>query len=161
MERITRFYRGHDCINFECINDSNRCSPGAGGSHGVHGLDIVFYVNGLKGAVYFNLFTGWLPQDTQDFPAINNLEAMPASLGHISKEPTYKCQEIRKEKIDFLGINEYYEGYSGLNAKDAYFTLVNGGDDALWNFLEQYYRHTFLEGFDYPNVVEYSKKKRE
>lgn len=160
MERITRFYRGYDCINFECINDSNRCSPGAGGSHGMHGLDIVFYVNGLKGAVYFTLFTGWTPQDTQIIHYSNNLGVTPAKLGYISKEPIFNHQEIKKEKIDFLDINGYYEDFSGSNSKDAYFTLVNGGDDALWNFLEQYYRYTFLEGFDYPDVVKYPKKKR-
>lgn len=162
MKRITRFYRGYDCINFECINDSNRCYPGGGGSHGLHGLDIVFYVNGEKGAVYFILSTGWLPKSepTNEYIDFGKSEPYPVSLGYISKEPFYSYQEKIKERIDFLDIDEYYLDRSGLDSKDAFYSLVNGGDDALWSFLEQYYRYTYLEGFDYPKRAEYPKKKR-
>ena len=52
----------------------------------------------------------------------------------------------------------YYDG-SGLNANDAMYALVNGGDVALWSFLDAYYAHIF-DGKDYPKPAEYPKPLR-
>jgi hypothetical protein len=164
MEHITKFKQGYDCIKFKCINDSERCYPGSGGSHGVHGLTITFISKGPKGAAQFMLYTGWLPlyceadsigsryYDTKS-------SAMPADLGYHSKVPMYEGQEKASESCEYCdGKPCYYDG-SGLSAYDAFYTLVNGGDEALWRYLDEYYNARF-EGGEYPEVTEYCKPLR-
>jgi hypothetical protein len=56
------------------------------------------------------------------------------------------------------GANCYYGG-SALNAMDAFYTLVNGGGDALWGFLEDYYR-TVFQNAPYPKATEYPMAPR-
>jgi len=156
LERIVRFSAGHDCMRFECKLKSPRCMPGGGGSHSVHGVDAKFFVKGADGAVQFVLFTGWLPraskQDEYGWESIGG--ALPADLGYHSKKPRYDGQTSIKEACEFCdGKPCYYDG-SGLNAYGAMHALVNGGDAALWAFLEEYYAHVF-HGKPYPKPVEY------
>jgi hypothetical protein len=169
LERIIRFRRGHDCIRFECINNSPNCKPGSGGSHGIHGLSICFLVKGQAGAVQFLLYTGWLPEQikpnhigTRRFEEnkTHSYFPMPADLGYHSKTPHYDGQEPIDSDCEYCdGEPCYYDG-SGLNAYDAHYALVNGGDRGLWEFLEQYYRHVF-EDAEYPAPCEYEKPLRE
>jgi hypothetical protein len=168
MEHKVYFERGHDCIKFECINDSKRCFQGSGGSHGVHGLTIQFVSTGEKGAVQFALYTGWLPQykskDGIGYRSIDKwgtlldmLYPMPADLGCHSRTPMYEDQKTMPcQYLD--GADCYYDG-SGLNATDAMYALVNGGDVALWTFLDAYYECVFNEG-KYPEPAEYPKPMR-
>lgn len=167
LEKIIRFERGYDCIRFECINDSPNCYSGSGGSHGIHGLSIRFTLKGDEGAVQFLMSTGWLPQsvkpnsiDTLDFK-IKDSSPYASDLGYHSKTPMYKGHQSIQDDCEFCdGQPCYYDG-SGLNANDAFYTLVNGGDEALWKFLEGYYQYTFKEERNYPAVGEYLKPIRE
>lgn len=164
MKHIVKFTNGHDCIRFKCINDSERCFPGSGGSHGVHGLNITFISKGSDGAVQFVLYTGWLPF----YQKADNIgsryydikaSAMPADLGYHSKVPMYEGQSKVGESCEYCdGAPCYYDG-SGLAAYDAFYTLVNGGDVALWKYLDKYYNARF-KGGKYPEVTEYCKPLR-
>lgn len=166
MKKTVSFDAGHDCIKFECKFDSDRCKPGEGGSHGVHGLTIRFYLKGEEGAVQFVLYTGWMPQHHEkDRIGYRNLDldtkfpAMPADLGYHSKKPMYEGQEPLQDSCELTdGEPCYYDG-SGLNANDAMYALVNGGEDALWEFLESYYQCVFADG-KYPVPAEYPKARR-
>lgn len=166
LDRIVRFNAGSDCIRFECIYGSNQCIPGGGGSHGRHGLEIRFVVKGEEGAVQFLLFTGWMPQYAElneiSFRSVDDWGGkfmMPADLGYHSKTPLYADHTATHDACEFCdGQPCYYDG-SGLNANDAMYALVNGGDDGLWKFLEEYYKFTFAEA-PYPTPVEYSKPLR-
>lgn len=167
-QHIVRFERGHDCIRFECINGSKRCVPGGGGSHGVHGLTIRFVSMGDDGAVQFTLYTGWLPQfegtDHIGYRSIiewgsKGIRPMPADLGYHSKAPRYAGHEATSESCEFTGGGPCYYDGSGLNANDAMYALVNGGDDALWAFLDGYYDNVF-KGAPYPEPAEYPRKLR-
>lgn len=167
MKREVKFYNGYDCIKFECINNSQTCFPNSGGSHGRHGLEIAFYVHGEKGVVQFKLSTGWLPQKAQkdnigylNFKAgvDGSLFPMPSDLGYHAYEPHYEGQTSMGECEILGGKKCYYDG-SGLNANDAFYSLLNGGSDKLFEFLEKYYLFTF-EGADYPKPYEYPNKKR-
>ena len=163
MEHIVNFRAGHDCIKFECKYDSERCFPGKGGSHGVHGLEIIFIVKGEKGAVQFLLFTGWLPQKTQtDTYAIRDWgnRMMPADLGYHAREPQYEGHRQATSSCEYCGGEPCYYDGSGLHASDALYALVNQGEEGLWKFLEAYYLAIF-EGADYPALVEYPKSLRE
>ena len=160
LEQIVEFNQGHDCIKFECIHKSSDCKPNSGWSHGKHGLEIKFVVKGDKGAIQFLLYTGWIPQyskrDSISGLYINNWGSfvLPADLGYHSKEPMYEGQDTIVDSCVYCdGLPCYYDG-SSLNASDAMYTLVNGGDKALWEFLKGFYNHIFYNG-SYPKLAEY------
>jgi len=56
----------------------------------------------------------------------------------------------------FLGGKECYYDGSSLNSQDAFYVLVNCGEEALWKFLEGYYKSVF-DGGEYPEVGEYGQ----
>lgn len=169
MKREIKFYNGYDCIKFECVNGKDSCHPGSGGSHGVHGLEIGFYVYGDCGVVQFRLSTGWLPQKVEknkighlefkaSFKALSDLFPIPTDLGYHAYKPQYEGQTSRST-CKFLGGKECYYDGSILNANDAFYTLLNGGEEKLFEFLEQYYLCVFENG-EYPQVYEYPKQQR-
>jgi hypothetical protein len=166
MEHIIRFFRGHDCIDFECAYGSKNCAPGEGGSHGKSSVTIVFAVKGEKGAINFSIYSGWLPvfqkqDDIGSYSGIkfNSGSFMPADLGYHAKEPQYEGQTVCQESCLWLdGAPCYYDG-SGLAAYEAMYTLVNGGDDELWKYLEDVYLARF-QGGEHPKPYEYPYPKR-
>ncbi len=170
MKREIKFYPGYNCIKFECKFGSEKCIPDGGGSHGSHGLDIVFFVHGDKGVVQFKLSTGWEPQQVSESRighrelSLNNsyshLFPMATDLGYHSYKPHYKGHTPIQDKCEILGGKPCYYDGSSLNANDAFYTLLNGGEEELWKFLEGYYKCTF-EGGKYPKVSEYPTKRRE
>ena len=165
MEHIISFKRGIDCIKFNCVMGSDRCKPGSGGSHGRHGLDIVFIVKGDKGAVQFIVATDWLPKyQKPDEIGYRNVDwgsskPYPMNLGYHSKVPSYEGHKPSTDSCIYCDGQPCYSDWSGLNASDAMYALVNGGDEALWNFLEKYYLFIF-EGKDYPQPAEYPASLR-
>ena len=162
MEHLVKFERGYDCIRFKCIHGSHRCIPGAGGSHGVHGLNLRFLAKGNAGTVQFLLFTSWLPKFAVDKTFVwgsheKAWPPFPADLGFHSKTPQYEGHTPSDLECEYCdGQPCYYDG-SGLNANLAMYTLVNGGEEALWKFMDEYYLSVF-EGGTFPTPVEYSKE---
>lgn len=165
MEHIIRFEGGFDCIKFECIYGSDECKPGTGGSHGRHGLSIRFVSKGDKGAVQFLLYTGLCPQHAA--PARIGVRdcdwggsVRPIDLGYHAKQAQYDGQKPMSYACEFCdGQPCYYDG-SSLNASDAMYALVNGGDNALWAFLDAYYAATF-DGAEYPVPSEFRMPLRD
>lgn len=168
MEHIVKFEKGYDCIRFECKWKKNNCKPFKGGSHGRHGLGIRFLVKGDKGVVQFLLNTGWVPQkkekDSIGTRMIDSYSGgkdytMPADLGYHSRFPMYEGQAEMSGSCEYLdGAKCYYDG-SGLRAYDAMYALVNGGDKALWEFLDAEYMAIF-EGGKSIEPEEYEMKER-
>ena len=159
--REVKFIQGYNCIDFPCRFD-NKCTPN--NSHGKHGLKIVFLVHGEEGCVQFVLSTGWTPfyskPDKINYryipkSNISNLFPMPTDLGYHSRKPQYDGQTNQKGCQHLKGSECFYDG-SSLNCNDAYYTLVNGGEEKLWEFLEKYYLCVFNNG-KYPNVAEYAQ----
>ncbi|MDV7390962.1 hypothetical protein RZS08_06410, partial [Arthrospira platensis SPKY1] len=112
----------------------------------------------------FLLYTGWLPQfkkESKGFLYIKDWGSLvlPADLGYHSKKPKYEDHQSIDPSCEFCdGLPCFYEG-SGLNANDAMYALVNGGDEALWEFLDSYYDCVFNDG-KYPSPREYEKRIR-
>lgn len=168
LEHIVRFEQGYDCIRFECLWGKTSCVPGSGGSHGRSGLEIRFVVKGDDGAVQVILATDWLPRHVSDDklwylnPRVGGISGvtypLPLSLGYHSKKPRYDGQKQIDEDCEWTGGTCYYDE-SSLNAGDALRALVNGGDEALWAFLDAYYDHVF-HGGPYPTPAEYPKPLR-
>jgi len=167
LEHQVKFISGYDCIYFECKFNSKTCKPDEGGSHGRHGLDILFLVHGKKGSVQFKLSTGWYPyyskqsnigtREVRHYDTIN-VFPFPTDLGYHSYKPMYK-DHSSMGKCDVLNGKECFYDGSGLNAQDAFYILVNAGEEKLWKFLEEYYLCVF-EKKKYPKVPEYPKRKR-
>lgn len=84
---------------------------------------------------------------------------IPIDLGYHSKVPMHDGQEPISKSCEFTGGACYYDG-SSLNAAEAMYSLVNGGDKALWEFLEAYYEHVFYGGA-FPDPKEYPAKLRD
>lgn len=151
LERRIEWEPGFDCIRFECRYGKDTCKPGAGGSHGVHGLQIRWLVIGDKGAVQFLLFTNWMVEPER-FNARSAFAPLPADLGYHSRTPQYEgqtpfdCEYVPDGKC-------YYDG-SGVNAQEPFAVLCNDGIDALWAYLESYYQHVF-EGGEFPRREAY------
>jgi hypothetical protein len=147
MEHIVNFNSGHDCMRFECKHDDKNCIPGGNGSHGVHGLDIEFIVKGYEGVVRFLLFTGWLPKYTKTEGVESCWQNTTDSLFPVPAQ------------IGFFSILTQHSGtYHNDKPHDAMYSLVNGGDQALWAYLDAFYDHVFRDGkrperFEYPKPV--------
>lgn len=166
LRREVKFNAGYNCIKFDCRFDK-KCS--IENTHGKHGVEILFYVHGKKGAIQFGLSTGWFPQyvipDKIRYRDLDNgfrnqLNCYPMAfdLGYHSYVPHYEGQKPISNKCKVIGGVCYYDG-SSLNANDALYTLINGGDEKLWEFLEKYYLYIFEKG-KYPKVAEYPTKIR-
>ena len=85
---------------------------------------------------------------------------MPADLGYHSKTPRYDGQDAIDPACEFCdGQPCYYDG-SALNASNAMYAVVNGGEAALWLFLDAYYDATF-NGGEYPKPAEFKMPVRE
>ena len=157
---------GYDCIKFECKHGSGKCKPNSGGSHGRHGLNICFVAQGDKGAVQFVIYTGWIPQYIErSIIGVYNIknwathDPIPADLGYHSKVPMYEGQDVITDSCKYCdGMPCYCDG-SGINAEGAMYTLVNGGDEALWKFLDAFYDSVFNDG-EYPKPTEYAMPRR-
>jgi hypothetical protein len=116
-------------------------------NYGVHGCELRMVLKGELGATQFVLYTGWmLPHVAEEFKAKKYVnEPMPADLGYHSPTPMYEGQEQINDSCEYLdGKPCYYDG-SGLNAEPAFGVLLEGGSDALWGFLEEYYIERFGE----------------
>lgn len=158
-EGFTRFLElecGHNCLLFECIRGEAACKPGTGGSHGQHGLQIRFVLRGPKGAVQFLIFTGWVPLPPKT-PVPFQPFFMPADLGYHSPTARYKGQTGMTD-CEYIAGGCFYDG-SSLNAELPYRTLVNRGEEALWDFLREYYESVFSGG-PFPKSREYLHAER-
>jgi hypothetical protein len=169
LQHIVKFEPGYDCIKFHCKFNSDRCSPGSDGltsrSHGRYGLAIYFLSKGDKGVVQFTISTGWIPQFAKPDSIMHRYiedwgsHMMPADLGYHALAPQYEDQQKMSESCGYLdGQSCYYDG-SGLNASDAMYALVNGGEESLWKFMDEYYNCVFEKG-KYPTPAEYPTKPR-
>ena len=110
-------------------------------NYGVGAVRIRFVLAGDKGAVQWVISTGWyLPGvDTSDWRRPPCLEAF--DLGYHSTVPRHADQSAFD--CDLLPGGECYYDGSSLNAARLVPLFLQGGDDAVWKELEDYYRHLF------------------
>jgi hypothetical protein len=131
-------------------------------------MTIQFVSKGPDGAVSFTLFTGWLPQyakkDSIGYIGIRDwagyAQPIPAGLDYHSKVARYEGQGRATDSCEYCDGAPCYSDGSGLNSNDAMYSLVNGGDAALWAFMDEYYESVF-NGAPYPKPSEYHKKLRQ
>lgn len=131
FEHIISFMPGFTCERF--LADKND-----GGNHGIACVNILWLVRNEYGAVQFSLLSGWYP-DWQN----SKTSPLPSDLGYHSPIPQYENQsEMQKECFWLNNKLCYYDG-STLNAEKPFNILIQKGESALWNFLEQYHKDIF------------------
>lgn len=137
MERIIRVSPAHD-----------KRSKGGG----IHNVEMIFVLKGEAGAVTFTLGTGiYLPETTewrQTCIAHMNGDdstwyAKGYAVGYCSPKPLYEYQINQgREKCSWLGCTCYGDvGYS--IADKPFDLLIRQGSEALWEWLENYYKEVF------------------
>lgn len=121
--------------------------------HGIGAARISFALIGKKGAVTFQLGTGWyLPQNreyTVKNPFITEFIAKPFiyDVGYHSLRPKYKGDlEDKHTRCCFLnGKDCYYESSSYHHQEEVFDMLISEGSSGLWKLLEEEYREYFGE----------------
>ena len=161
MKRKVQFEHGHNCRDYECAFDSTECRKGSEGYHGISGMNVRFMVIGEKGVVQFVMsLPSMVPSEDagEPMPFKNGPTPYGTDLGYHAYEPQFEGQ-TPQDSCKFLdGKPCYYDG-SSLNADAPLKTLINAGEDALWEFLEKYYNCLFCDG-EYPQAAEYHKSLR-
>lgn len=150
LKRILQFHPGHNCIDYKCKWGKERCLPGEGGSHGIHGMEIAFYVKGDDGAIVFRFaICDMIPGRVLDseggsFKSERTYRTVMAmDLRYHSLRPMYEDQKPMDSECEWVkGGKCYYDG-STLNADTPLAILTEHGDEEVWLYLEQFYECTF------------------
>lgn len=108
-----------------------------------------FLPDGREGAIQFLINTGWLTDrlldEVENRPGRDLWVYKPnqIDLGYHSPIPMYKEHEPLLQTCDVLaGQPCYYDG-SGLNGEKPWKILREEGDQALWEFLDNYWHYVF------------------
>lgn len=162
LEKKFEITPARDCTE-KCAFDSPNCAPGKGGFHGAHGADMRLYLIGDEGAVQFVVYTNWHAKSTykrlerdpiNPFMSLSRGQVarsmfgpLPADLGYHKRAPsTYVKDEndwqFYTKDCEVLNGGCLYDG-SGLNAETVFEILVSQGLDAVWTYLEEYYKEMF------------------
>ncbi len=133
----------------------DRRHPDPAKNYGMHGVETRFYAIGEGRTVQLVIYTNWMLSDVESdgdgYPFRRRgwhdgilCQPMPADLGYHSAVPMYEGQD-KMDKCEFIPGGCYYDG-SGLNAYKPTQILVREGGDALWAFLDNYWREVGERG---------------
>jgi hypothetical protein len=136
LEESVRFVTGYNC---------RRRGPK---THGVHGMEIHWYLRGPAGGAHFLMVTDWIPgqrwrghglspegtNDTWD------MYPMGIDVGYHSPRPRFEDQFITKSECDLVPKSSpcYWDG-SGLRAMELAKRFIHEGEPVIWAELEAIY----------------------
>lgn len=114
--------------------------------HGVHGMEICWYLRGPKGTVWLRLFTKWtpgelapghgLPPDLRIRPEDRTPDA--AGAGHHARWPQHEDDEPSADDCPLFGA-PCYQGMSYTGADEAAERFTVEGEQVIWDALEAAY----------------------
>lgn len=112
-------------------------------NYGIGAATLVFIVSGKAGAVNLTIYTGWyLKSVREEFGSKGwRSDVMAIDLGVHSHTPQYPNHTVKTDCYILQG-DCYYDG-STLGAEEPFELLLSKGSDALWEYLENYYREQF------------------
>lgn len=123
--------------------------------YGTHGVNMRWYLKGEKGIVQFVVYTNWhLPHKHKEYVVSGKvfmLAPMPADVGYHSPVKIHG-HETEFDDCSLMPDGKCYYDGSGLQAESLFQILVSEGDEAVWQYMEDYYRRTFEN--DYGTVPE-------
>ncbi len=130
--------------HFKMIPAFDKRSTDPKKNYGIHGAELVMWVEGENGAVSFVLFTNWnLPSvqketNIRKYPFEYCMTPTPADLGFHHKKPGEYL--YKNDTCEFVsGHSCYYEG-SGLQAEGIYKILLEKGSEGVYKKLESLYK---------------------
>lgn len=141
LEESVQFVPGYNC--------SDKSMRG----HGVHGMEVRWYLRGPKGGAQFVIYSGWIPGKLQPghglSPAgdyswecyLHNGELRypaGADVGYHAKFPQWEGQEPIQDDCAITGGPCYYDG-SGLRAEKLARRFAHEGEQVIWDELEDVY----------------------
>jgi len=145
----------------------DRTDPDPKKNYGVGDLGIKFLVIGNKGIVEFDLSTNWyfdyvmdrrvewikdlVQQKKENFLIKHVLCPKPMDLCYYSSVKVFEDDCYFENGLHFLENKSLvYYGYKYMDEKEnmvahdvAYWRLIKQGEDALWQYLEEYYYEVF------------------
>lgn len=146
----------------------DRRDPNPSKNFGIHNMEVTFIVKGPKGAVQWQISTGWfLASSREDVARMNedfyrkhgyrmsNGKACPwpTDLGYHAKLPAYEGQTRLRDECEWTGGGACYYDGSSLNAILPLEGFLSQGEDYLWPKLEAYYRSVF-HNEEWPFAIE-------
>lgn len=119
-------------------------------------MTLRFVLIGDGNAVHFIIYTNWHLHNVQlelnqrlcercDPVAVECHGPMAVDVGYHSPTPRFEGQQIAIEHCDYIDGSCYHDG-SGLHAEDLFNIMLEGGGEAMWGHLEEYYMRTFGDG---------------
>jgi len=136
-------------IEFRPAFDKRHKDPNK--NHGIHGVELAFYLIGDKGVIQFVVSTNWqLPHVQKEmddrspdprFPYLHH-KPMAMDLGYHSPRRMYEGQ-TPMDDCRFFGGKCYYDG-SSEDADDVFKVLCLEGHDGVWREMKKYYKSRFL-----------------
>ncbi len=134
LEESTQFVPGYNC--------PDRSMSG----HGVHGMEIHWYLRGPAGGAQFKMGTDWIPGEL--FPGhglgpdgVNRtwmLYPTGVDVGYHARRPQWEGDQPIHDDCPIIGGTCYYDG-SGLRADDVLKRFVVDGEPVIWAELEKVY----------------------
>jgi hypothetical protein len=139
-------------IEFSPAFDKRSSDPAK--NFGIGAVRIWFYLIGPEGAVQWQIGTDWYVPSAQDhlyslsaYRRDKALRPQAWDLGYHSPRPLYEGQEPNSHDCEVLGGPCYYDG-SSLNAERLIRPFLEGGSEAVWRELEDFYRSTFAQAIE-------------
>lgn len=142
FERITYIRPAYDKRN-----------PDPSKNYGIHGAELIFILKGEKGAVQFLISTNWyLPHVAAELRKKDHFssgkswfEPQPSAIGYHSPKPMYEDQTQANESCEYLDGKPCYYGDSITYSEVPFQVLISKGSDAMWVWMENYYKEKFGE----------------
>lgn len=121
-------------------------------NYGIHGVTLVMFLKGDKGAVNFTLYTNWnLPHVTKEllnrpsdeYSIRAHFLPQPAEVMYHSPVPMYEGHTATTNTCEHIGGVPCYSDFSCLAADQFYQALLEEGSEGVWLKLEEYYYDNF------------------
>lgn len=147
FKRIIQFHPGHNCIDYLCKWDHEKCKPGEGGSHGIYGMEIVFALKRERVVIEFRVLLGYMIPGRCEhggFPNQGRSESVTAfGLTYHSDKPQYTDHMISGGECPWMP--KGVPCYTGTKFSEhvALEILAEHGDEELWKYLEGVYESWF------------------
>ncbi len=133
------------------------CPVGSMQGHGVHGMEICWYLRGPNGGAQFRIYTDWTPGPVRPGHGIapdgssNRYDRSPvtgeweprypmgADVGYHARVPQWEGDKPISDDCPVIGGVCYYDG-SGMRADKLVREFIPHGEEVIWHELEDVYR---------------------
>ena len=114
--------------------------------HGVHGMEVRWFLRGWAGAVWLVMFTDWIPGERAPGHGLppsgpyDGWKRYPdgGGLGYHARVPQYEGQELYRDECDVIGGPCYCDEWAS-GADEPVKLFIEQGEQVIWDALESRY----------------------